>query len=431
LGYVIQKITGQPYEKYLTENFLIPLGMVRSNFNLRSKLPGIDTREYIVRHGLPVQVPSVTLLSGPQGALWSNATDMLAFVRLFLRNGAPLFAATTIQDMETPHSSLAAHSGLRTGYGLGNENDFSLNFPYPFHGHDGLTGTCFSACKYNRELDLGFVLACNSNQDLHRIEALIVNYLEMGHSPQPLTTEPLDVQALQPFLGRYQFESPRNEIAAFIDKLVNAPALALQGGKLYYQPLLGRAAELVQTAPLTFAWAKDNLPLVRLTRNESGKGALLVAGAYYEKTSNTWALLKRTLLALALGFAASAALSGLLAIMELGMGKVRKKFAFLRIVLMLGLAGLGFTVSVLENVQEYSYRLSRLRTINSSTLTIFIGTLLFAGATLTCLLFSLLLYRKWASRRAATYFLLCSLSCCVLLILLWSNDWIGLRTWAL
>jgi hypothetical protein len=72
-----------------------------------------------------------------------------------------------------------------------------------------------------------------------------------------------------------------------------------------------------------------------------------------------------------------------------------------------------------------------LQTINSSTLTIFIGTLLFAGATLTCLLFSLLLYRKWANRWAAIYFLLSSLSCCALLILLWSNDWIGLRTWAL
>lgn len=98
---------------------------------------------------------------------------------------------------------------------------------------------------------------------------------------------------------------------------------------------------------------------------------------------------------------------------------------------MLGLVGLTLAVSVLESVQEYSYRLSLLRTINSSTLTIFVGTLLFAAATLTCLLFSLFLYRKWASSRAATYFLLSSLSCCVILILLWSNHWIGLRTWAL
>jgi CubicO group peptidase (beta-lactamase class C family) len=431
LGYVIGKITGRPYEKYLTENILIPLGMIHSNFNLRSKSPAGDTREYVVRYDQAVQVPSVTLLSGPQGALWSNATEMLAFVRLFLRNGAPFFPAATIRDMETPHSSLAARSGLTTGYGMGNENDFFLNFPYPFHGHDGLTGTCFSACKYNRELGLGYVIACNSNQDLHRIEALIVDYLEKGHSPQPLATQLLDVKALQPFLGRYQFESPRNEIAAFKDKLVDAPALALREGKLYYQPLLGRATELVQTAPLTFAWTGDNLPVIRLARNESGKRVLLVAGAYYEQTSDTWALLKRALLAFALACAASAVLSGLLAIVQLAMGKVRKKPAYLRILLMLGLVGLALAISVLENVQKYSYRMSLLRTINSSTLTIFIGTLLFAGTTLTCLLFSLFLYRMWASRRAATYFLLSSLSCCALLILLWSNDWIGLRTWAL
>jgi hypothetical protein len=117
--------------------------------------------------------------------------------------------------------------------------------------------------------------------------------------------------------------------------------------------------------------------------------------------------------------------------MQLVAGKVRKKPAFLRILLMLGLVGLALAVSVLQNVQEYSYRLCLMRTINSSTLTIFIGTLLFAATTLTCLLFSLLLYRKWTSRLAAAYFLLSSLSCCALLALLWSNDWIGLRTWAL
>ena len=86
LGFIIQKISGQPYDKYLTDNILNPLGMTNSNFNLRSKLPQKDVKEYIVKNGQTILVPSVTLLSGPQGALWSSANDMIKFLQLFLRD---------------------------------------------------------------------------------------------------------------------------------------------------------------------------------------------------------------------------------------------------------------------------------------------------------------------------------------------------------
>ena len=89
LGYIIEKITGKPYDQYLTENILTPLGMRNSNFNLRSKFPEKDVKEYIVKNGQTIAVKSVTLLSGPQGALWSSAEDMVIFLQLFLRNGSP------------------------------------------------------------------------------------------------------------------------------------------------------------------------------------------------------------------------------------------------------------------------------------------------------------------------------------------------------
>ncbi len=49
LGYIIEKISGKPYNQYLTENILNPLGMMNSNFNSRSKFPQKDVKEYIVK----------------------------------------------------------------------------------------------------------------------------------------------------------------------------------------------------------------------------------------------------------------------------------------------------------------------------------------------------------------------------------------------
>ena len=158
--------------------------MMNSNFNLRSKSPGKDVKEYIVKSGRTIPVPSVTLLSGPPGALWSSPADMVKFLQLFLRNGDSLFSANTIIEIETAHSSLAARSGQKNGYSLGNDNTPNPPFygysKFPFRGHAGLTGTCFSSFKYNRELGIGFVLASNSNNDNYRIERLIVSYFEQN-----------------------------------------------------------------------------------------------------------------------------------------------------------------------------------------------------------------------------------------------------------
>ena len=186
LGYIIEKISGKPYNQYLEENILNPLGMMNSNFNLRSKFPQKDVKEYIVKNGQTIHVKSVTLLSGPQGALWSSSADMVKFLQLFLRNGSTLYAANIITEIETTHSSLAAQFGQKNGYSLGNDNTFFTHAKYPFRGHDGLTGTCFSSCKYNRELGVGFVIASNSNNNNYLIEELIVSYLEQNIARQKI-----------------------------------------------------------------------------------------------------------------------------------------------------------------------------------------------------------------------------------------------------
>jgi hypothetical protein len=76
---------------------------------------------------------------------------------------------------------------------------------YPFRGHGGLAGTCFSSCRYNRELGLGFVIASNSNNNNRRIEELIVSYLEQDLPPKELPVQSIDKNGIEPFLGRYQF----------------------------------------------------------------------------------------------------------------------------------------------------------------------------------------------------------------------------------
>ena len=177
---------------------------------------------------------------------------------------------------------------------------------------------------------------------------------------------------------------------------------------------------------MTFAWAGDNMPMICFTKNDAGKNVMLLAGSYYEQTSDVWALAKRTLIIVALLFALSSMLSGILAILRLCAGKTNWKNSILRITPMIGLIGLALAAAALLDVQKYTYRLSLMRTLNAETLTISIGTLLFCIASLTSLISSILLYQKRSNRFQANYALLSSLSLALILAILWCNGWIGL-----
>lgn len=101
LGYLIEKISKESYENYLTKTILDPLGMINSNFNYYSKFPMRDVKEYVFRGDSISKVPSVTLIDGPAGSLWSCSDDILKFLQMFLKNGYPIFPESIITEMET------------------------------------------------------------------------------------------------------------------------------------------------------------------------------------------------------------------------------------------------------------------------------------------------------------------------------------------
>ena len=431
LGYLIEKISGKPYDNFLKESILTPLGMANTNFNVRSKFSYQDVKEYVLKNGVAYQVNSVTLLSGPSGALWSNASDMLKFLRIFLDKGKSIFSAEIISEMETPHSSLAAKFGLMNGYSLGIENTFFPYAKFPYKGHGGELGTCRSALKYNSELGIGYVIASNSNTSTYEVEQLIVSYFEKNQKGKALATQKVDKNAITPFLGRYQFESPRNEIAAFSDRLQTAPEIFLEDDRLYLKPLMGERIELVQTAPMTFAFQWTNMPLICFTKNSEGENVMMMGGGYYEQTSNFWALLKRAIILIAILVVMSSILFGFISLINKFRAKLSWGQAVLRMLPLLSLAVLVWIVTYVFQIKEASYRLSELNAPNVQTLVIFLGSSFFGIFSITSLVYSILFFRKQKNLWLSFYILMLSISFSILTFVLSQGGWIGLRTWAM
>jgi hypothetical protein len=121
-----------------------------------------------------------------------------------------VFAAKTIERVESPATTLAARRGLAYGYGLGNY--WWLRQGIVFHGHGGDADGYLSRMGYTRANDSGYFLVITAFQSatLRAMQAAVERYLVQG-----LTAEnappvyPLNAARRQQILGLYRRASWR------------------------------------------------------------------------------------------------------------------------------------------------------------------------------------------------------------------------------
>lgn len=425
LGYLIQKFGGEEYWNYLTESILAPIGMKGSNFDTWSRHPDLDTKEYSDASGKMKEVPSVTLIPGAAGSLWSNADDMNKFIQFFLGNGSSILSKENMQLMEVPTTSLAAKAGLKSGYAIGNEN-FGL-----LRGHDGTLGTCKSSFRYSREKGYGFTISSNSN-GLANIEYLITDFLDRKYSHEQISKTPemqmLDKKQITPFLGYYQAEDPRFGLTAFTDRLIMLK-LEIVNDTLQFN-ILGKKHQLLQVQPLVFIQKGAAEAEIAFAVNAAGKRVMVLNKRYAEQVDATCAFAWRITICIALLFLTIAAVLGLWAGIYSLIKKQRSKISGF-IIPMLSTLALVWGVYCFMKVSNDSYLLFELAKISVYSISIFAGFSLFAvGA----LLNTYLIIKQWRSIRnpyGRVMLALTALSLLFITFILTNSGWIWLRTWRL
>ena len=162
-GYVIQRISGMPYEDYVERNILVPLGMDRSTFEQPPPpdLAGRLATAYTYSAGKYVPQKFEIVNGAPAGALSTTATDMLRFYRAYLNggqlNGARILKEETVRRMREPsfrHHPRAngfAHGFFELGHG-----------EVKVFGHGGDTIFFHSISGYLPEKDFAYFISTNS-----------------------------------------------------------------------------------------------------------------------------------------------------------------------------------------------------------------------------------------------------------------------------
>jgi CubicO group peptidase (beta-lactamase class C family) len=138
-GYIVQRVSGVPYDDYIDRHILTPLGMSQTTTRqpLPARLAGDMSRGYTWGGGSYKPQKYEVVNAAPAGSVASSATDMAKFMIAHLNNGANngqrILADSTAQRM---HARTFAHDPRIPGFALGFYEKSSHGLRIIGHGGD-------------------------------------------------------------------------------------------------------------------------------------------------------------------------------------------------------------------------------------------------------------------------------------------------------
>ena len=432
-GYLIEKTTGQPYDKFIRDTFLQPLGMTNADFRFTDANKSLLASGYDRKTTTPVGYPFIYLR--PAGDLKASPGELAKLVQFLLRRGmvgeTRLLTPESIVRMETPKTAAAAQHGLRLGYGLANYT--SVAGGVVTHGHDGGIDGFISSYRYMPEQNWGYIVLLNSaaSQDaLETINRLAIEFLSQD-APKPYkpvyALAPADLQS---FAGFYAQRAPRSEMLAFLDELAGGIRIRAINGQLTRSSLFGKPQPLLPAGKNLFRTEKESEGTTLFVADEAGRMAFTSASAddvsYAVRTSPVWPYTRIAVLAICAALMLSSVAFAVVWLVFKLIGRMKDVrhlavrsvplFAVLSIVL------IPFCFNALHG--------SAIGTANVFTIGIYMATILFAFLSLLGLVLALRVPKAEIHPAVRIHSLLVSLACCTLALFFASWGLIGLRLWA-
>ncbi|MGM0414847.1 MAG: serine hydrolase domain-containing protein, partial [Bacillota bacterium] len=181
LGFIIEKVSGQNYETYLSENILQPLEM--SNTYLSEE----GAARVVSGHGSVFSIPvkreeEFKAYSLPSGYIVSTASDMANYVLYQLSgefNGRQLLSDDYFDALHIPYG------GGEKGYGMGWNR--GTKFGQTLVEHGGSLFNYSANLAYLPDSDLGVILLINQNHFIYSIisnNQLVDNILQVLLNPE-------------------------------------------------------------------------------------------------------------------------------------------------------------------------------------------------------------------------------------------------------
>ncbi|MFD3003592.1 serine hydrolase domain-containing protein [Pontibacter toksunensis] len=207
-AYIIEKVTGQPYEEFIQKNFFAPIGTETMTYFLSEDYKQKGATLY--KEGHPSDYGHMIMRAS--GSINASPKDMAKVMQFFLNRGKvgsnQIISENSLKRMETPLTTLGARAGLSYGYGLCLYTSEHNSFTYYKHG--GGVGNGISDFSYLPEFGVGYCVLINSgNPNASRKISTLIRDFQTQHLslPKKLVAVP-SLKALRFINGYYQPINP-------------------------------------------------------------------------------------------------------------------------------------------------------------------------------------------------------------------------------
>lgn len=434
-GYLVEKISGQPWTGYIRANIFSPLEISTGDFDLTSQNRALLAQGYQRTDGKLIQpVAYKEIYLRPAGDLKASPCELAKLVQFFLRRGAAnekqLLKPETIARMEYPQTSLSARNGLRLGYGLANYTE--VKGGVVTHGHDGGIDGFFSSYRYMPEQNWGYVVLLNadfSGKALDDLNQLAIDFLSKDYpKPQPPMPQ-VSAAELKKFAGFYAARAPRNQLMAFMTDLLDNTRVRVQNSQLTLSGMFGAPKPLIPVGKNLFRHDKDPEATVTFFPSPAGQMCLAATGdggtPYAERVNPIWPYGRLCVLALCGILLASSLLYAIFWIL-LWLLRRLKDVKHLRV----RVVPLFATLSLIVAFFCAGKSIETLGAFSLWSVLFFLGTIAFAVLSLVGLYFAVSVPRDEIHSAIRIHSLLVSLASCILTIFLASWHLLALRLWA-
>jgi CubicO group peptidase (beta-lactamase class C family) len=431
-GYLIEKVAGKPFDQYIRETILRPLGMTNADFPFTDANKALLATAYDEDPPRALGYPYIYLR--PAGDLKASPGELAKLVQFFLRRGksadAQIVKPESIIRMESVESTLAAKNGLRLGYGLANYTEVVGGVVT--HGHDGGIDGFISTYRYMPEQNWGYVVLLNSTQSyqaLLDLNELAINFLSKDFPKPQQPAVSVSAADLEKFAGYYAPLAPRSQLLSFTEELSGGVRIRVINGQLTRSGLFGKPEVMIPVGKNFFRGEKEPEATSVFVSGDAGAMALSGQGlegfSYGERTNIAWTYARIALLVLCIVLMATSLLFAIAWILRRVFGGMKdvKHLAVRALPLLatLSFCGLVFCFTRLGGADTGRFTVW--------TAGIFALGVLFPFLSVFGLLLAMRVPKAEIHGGVRVHSMLVALACCVLTVFIASWHLIGLRLW--
>jgi CubicO group peptidase (beta-lactamase class C family) len=238
-AYIVEKITGQPFEDYVQNTFFRPMGMENMTYFASDAYKQLGATLY--QNEKPQEYWHIIMR--PSGAINASPRDMAKMVQFFIHRGmidsVQLISDASLKRMETPSTTPGYQAGIENGYGL---NDFtSPHKSFVYRSHDGAVPGALTSFSYLPEYKMGYALMINASNGkaLKLISDLIRGYQTNELEVRKVTKDAALTEQQAAISGYYMPVNPRMQMLYFLEKIAAVQRIRCSEDSVFHKAILG------------------------------------------------------------------------------------------------------------------------------------------------------------------------------------------------